>query len=505
MEILSINVTRELETLCGAQLRGAWQVPAELVRVALRFGADRVSVRRKGGGFAVAWTGSTFDDAALANLRTAVDPQRPPCDRQRAIAALERAGLEELLWASALRGARLNITCRDDSRRTSLDLRSRGRSLLGHDGALDRTSGIEIDWRCAGLDRRRAVKWLALALRFSNSEVVVDGHPISRGFSGGLFHLRLEQPVPCWIGLTRAGEEPALWLLRDGVVSTRASVAGYPPFEAAVELAAQVGPGASGADLRRAVAPFVPELVDRAVWMMAEVSDRLSEMAPMDCERIIVLLLRAARRGLRMREIRRIPLVPNAAGHRLAVDEIEALAANRNRLLAALDPGDAGRESLVDPQAALVASSEVRGLLSELAGVRFQAPSRRVRGAWRRTVDGLWAAVDIARRRVRGLIARREVSPDKLQPLETGFLAAIRTAMAPLSVTLCEGRGRVGRRPDSVILHRADPIVETAANLLADEPAWLYPTLVALDTGTELPHDLRRRWLAAIGVDSDLI
>ncbi len=505
MEILSIDVTRELETLCEAQLRGAWQVPAELVRVALRFGADRVSVRGKGRGFVVAWAGSTFDDADLANLRTAVDPQHPPRDRQRAIAALERAGLEELLWASALRRARLSITLWDDSRRTRLEVRSRGRSRLSNNGAIDRTSGVEIEWRCAGLERRRALKWLALALRFSKAEVVVDGRPLSRGFSGGLYHLRLEQPMPCWIGLTRVGEEPALWLLRDGVVSTRASVAGYPPFEAAVELRALVAPGASGADLRRAVAPFVPELVDRAVWMMAEVSNRLTEMAPSDRERILVLLLRAAQRGLRMREIRRIPLVPNAAGHRLAVDEIEALAANRNRLLAALDPEDARRESLVDPRATLVASSEVRGLLSELAGVRFQAPSRRVRGMWRRTVDGLRTAVDGSRRGVRGLIARREVSPDKLEPLEAGLLAAVRTAMAPLAVTLCEGRLRVGRRPDSVILHRADPIVGIAANLLANDPAWLYPALVALDTGTEPPHDLRRRWFAAFGVDSELI
>ena len=46
-QFLTIDVSSELETLCEAQLRGTWQVPAELVRLALRVGAAAISVRSR--------------------------------------------------------------------------------------------------------------------------------------------------------------------------------------------------------------------------------------------------------------------------------------------------------------------------------------------------------------------------------------------------------------------------------------------------------------------------
>ena len=107
--LLSIDVSSELETLCQAQLRGTWQVPAELVRLALRLGAEEVSVDRRRGGFVLSWSGPAVDGGVLADLQNALDPASGPGDRQRSIAAIERSGMEALLWASGLRGARIRI------------------------------------------------------------------------------------------------------------------------------------------------------------------------------------------------------------------------------------------------------------------------------------------------------------------------------------------------------------------------------------------------------------
>ena len=280
-DILSIDVSSELETLCEAQLRGTWQVPAQLVRLALRVGANDVSVDGRRRGFVVAWSGPLVESGVLADLRAALDVKGSPEDRQRAIAAIEGSGMEPLLWASGLRGARIRVTITRGREQWCFEHRRRASRLMKKRGA-ERPSTVEIEWRCAGLDRRRAKRWLAIAARFAPARVLVDGSPGPRHFAGGLFHLRIESPVQCRLGLTRNGDDPVLWLLRDGVVSTRATVPGFPPFEAAVELGGLVAPGASSADLRRAVTPHLEKIVDRAVWMMVEVAGRLSEMAPSD-------------------------------------------------------------------------------------------------------------------------------------------------------------------------------------------------------------------------------
>ena len=99
------------------------------------------------------------------------------------------------------------------------------------------------------------------------------------------------------------------------------------------------------------------------------------------------------------------------------------------------------------------------------------------------------------------MIARHEVAPNGLEPQEAELLEGARKSLAPLEVTLCEGRRPAGRSRRAVILQRADPVVEVAAELIARDAIWLYPALLALDTGTEPPYDLRGRWLTALGVD----
>jgi hypothetical protein len=205
--------------------------------------------------------------------------------------------------------------------------------------------------------------------------------------------------------------------------------------------------------MRGAVTPFLGELVDRAVWMMVEVSDRLPEMAERDRERLGLLLLRAARRGLRAREIWRIPIVGNAAdAGLLSVEEIHELAEQRGGLLAAIDAGEVSGGALVDPRSTLVASSETRGLLTELTAARFQSPSRRLRSLPSRAGARIRAFAELLRRRLRGSFARRPLTANDLRPREAELLAAVRAAVSPLSRNL-QGSGR--SREDSARSGRA--------------------------------------------------
>jgi hypothetical protein len=53
-----------------------------------------------------------------------------------------------------------------------------------------------------------------------------------------------------------------------------------------------------------------------------------------------------------------------------------------------------------------------------------------------------------------------------------------------------------------VVVPRSGSVMTAGADLVASEPVWLYPLLLALDTGTELPDDLRESWLEASKPDA---
>jgi hypothetical protein len=494
--LLAIDVGSELRTLCEAQLRGTWQVPAELVRFAVRLGATEIEVDRRRLGFRFRWRGSAVGESVLRNLRSALDRGCPAAERQQAIGALEADGAEALLWAAGLKGARLRVDCTGQQGGMTFTHRDGGRpqySVLKNGG---HPPTVELRWTCGRLDRSKSLVWLRMAVRFVDGTVRVNRRPVPRGFVGGLYHVRLEKPLSCRVGLTRSGDHPVLWLLKDGVVSARAAIPGYPAFEAAVELGGLVPGGAGSADLRRAVAPYVNELVDRAVWMMVEVAERMPEMGDRDRHLISTLLLRAARRRIRDHEVRSLPLVPTASGgeNRLSVEDIRRLAMRRGNVLAAIDPDAMSGDALADPEATLVASSEIRGLLSELVGVRFQAPSRRSRrladriGPWSRRV-----ATKVARR-IRGMAGSRPVDPDSLSEDEQTLLAALQATDPTRKIALCRGGGKVRVSSRGLLLPRENPLTVAGAECVRGDSSWAYPVLLALETVETPPSSLRERW-----------
>jgi hypothetical protein len=339
------------------------------------------------------------------------------------------------------------------------------------------------------------MRWLAVATRFAPARVLIDGVPGPRNFAGGLFQVRIEEPVPCRLGLTRSGDDPVLWLLHDGVVSARATIPGFPPFEAAVELRDHVPVGASAADIRRAVTPYLEDLVDRAVWMMVEVSSRLPEMEPEDGERLTLMLLRAANKGLRAKEISRLGLVPDARADRwLSVEEIRELAEHYAGVLPVVDHVERLGGDPLNPGLTLLASSAIRDVLSELVDVRFQSPVLRKRRLSGRCIKRMGSTRAGVLRWLRGLFAGRKLPPSDLRPQEKVALEALSSALSPIEVRFHEGRGQAGRIKSRVVVPRSNPSMLTGVDLVAEEPAWIYPLLLALDTGCEAPENIRRRW-----------
>ncbi len=499
--LFAIDVASELRTLAEARFSGTWQIPAELVRFALSSGASEVEVRRRRRGFSVAWTGAAVEAGVLGELASALDGRGEPPLRQRAIAELERAGADALLSAGALRGARLRIDSGLGERVLRLAQRTGGRPRLRELPAAEPSSRQEIRWSCAALDARRAVAWLRSACRFAGARVSLDGSPLPRGFESGMYHVDITRPLPCRIGLTSQGEQPVLFLLREGIVAAKAAVPGYPPFEAAVELGGIVPGMASGADLRHTVQPYVAQLVEKAVWMMVQLQGRIENMEPAVRRRLQELLLRAASRGLRTAEVCELPLLETLGGDGslLSVSAVAALAGRHGGRLYAIAPGDFERNVLADRSAVLLASAELRTLVAELTGVRLQAPPRR-----RTSRAGRWLenAAEWGRRlltHLRGGHAGRPVADRDLIDSERRLLGLLREALAPRTVSLGAGGGEPRRTANGWVIPRRHPVLAAAARATAADEAWLYPLLLALKLDEPAPADARERWLRLSG------
>jgi len=496
-ELLAIDVPSELRTLCEAQIQGVWQIPSELVRLALRCDASEVSVEHRRGGLVIRWRDAAISEADLRWLETALDSERSSEDRQRAIVGLEASGAQALLWAGGLRGARLRLRSSTGARQLSFDHRQGRPAHLCYSAEGTQEVGTVLEWSCSGLDRARATTWIQSAARFAPVKVLIDGKPIPIGFPGGLYRLQLESPLPCQLGLTRTGDDPLLWLLQDGVLSTRASVPGFPAFHAAVELGGIVPPVSSAADLRRAVTPFLSELVDRAVWMMVQVADRLKRLPETDRQRLTVLLLRAALGGLRSEEVRRLPLVPLAGGggREVSIEELGEMARRRGGSLCIIDAATEQGEVSVDTETAVRISDEERGLLTEILEVRFLAAPRRPRGVLSLVVGRMRAVVLFVKERLRGLVRSRALPAIQLRPGELNLLAAFRSALEPTTVDLCGGGGGLRRTARGILVPRDHPAVKAGVVVVDRDPTWLYPLLLALGFRDLPSPELRERWL----------
>jgi len=482
-ELLDIDVAGELQAVCREQLRGSWQVAAELARLGLQRGAQAVDVTSLRNGFSLSCPGASIGLDELADLHALGTRSADLGQRHDAVGRLEASHAQALLWAIGVERSRVEVTAWQGGMTCVLRARLAGGSTLEHSDCPGRPNGFEVRVTSPRLDRRRTLRWFGTALRFASVPVRINGRRHDGGFAQCLFEIPIDQPLRGRIAITGTGDAPHLWLLRHGVLATRATVPGFPAFEAALEMGQEV-PAAAGPDeLREGVNPYLPELIDRAVTMMVETADRLPTMAEESRDRLTCLLLRAAGKGLLRDRILALPLVRMADGagraHWRTLNELSA----SGRTMIACDALDRSHRGTVGDGAPVVlASAEQRGLLAELLGITLQQLPRQPRPFdVRRSAAMLRRVRDRLSQLMWGLSGGRVVPEEDLLAPERSLLDELDRRSAPsIQVRMCAGAGAIRRRGRVLLLPRQNQLVAGSVRLASDGEGWRYPVVLAL-------------------------
>jgi hypothetical protein len=494
-DLFNIDVAAEVRTLCEAQIQGPWQVPAELVRLANVRGVSRVEIHRVGGGFSLRCDGALADPEELNDLARVFDVEAPRMRRQAAIARVEAAGLSVLLWATGLPGARLQLVVRTGAGSSRMDTR-RGRVELGSDDRASGSPATTLSWRCRGLGSRRALAWLRTALRFVPIPVEICGRPVERGFPGGLYRMRVTDPLSGEVAVTASGDAPTLWLLENGVLSARAVIPGFPAFSAAIEMSSETPAGSNADELRAAANPHLEGLIDEAVRMLLLLVDRLPSVDEGARRRLTTLLLRSAALDLRREQILVSPIIRIREGERRRMESPAALLTRvkqQGGVVVAVEPGSDDEDELED--LVIEATTEERSLLTDLLGIRIEGLDSGRRPL--RLGNALAAVLRRGRRAARSFWRPRAVDDRHLTEDERCLVDS--AAAAGVELALCDGSGMARRRRSACLVGRDRPEVRAAAIALRSGEDWLYPVLLAV-AGNEIdiPREIRDRWRACL-------
>jgi hypothetical protein len=334
--------------------------------------------------------------------------------------------------------------------------------------------GVRLDLQLPGRSTRRAVDWIRAACRYAATPVSLNGEDLRVGIGEGSHRVRLDTPVPSVIHLGTNGDGPSLRLLRHELLVTRATVPGYPSFIAAVELAGVVPEGASAADHRGAVTPFLPGLVDRVVGGMVRLANELPRLDRPLRTPVVRELLRAADLGLRAPEVRSVPLVETVdsrgASSWRTLDEL----AGASGPPPAIDPDDFERR----PHGLLaVLDDESRRLAESVIGQRWPvAVTVGRRRSLRSCVASAGRVVSAVFGRLR-FIRRRVVEADRLDADERRLHDVLeRCAVPPGSgqarILWVEGHRPPATRRSTLELGRDHPDVRRAVTRLTEDGDW---------------------------------
>jgi len=509
-ELLVIDVAGELRDLCREQLRGSWQVAAEVVRFCLSRGATSIAFQGRRKGFSVRCGGCRRLDNELRDLSAVLSRTDDRAGCHEALVRLEKTEAMALLWMAGIEGASVAVSSRGGGGGSSFHFRPGAGASVEELAAADVDPFLEVIFASPGFDNIRAVRWLRTAVRFSPVVVDVDGSPAARGFEDSLVEIAMKRPLTGRLALAWTGDAPRLWLLQHGVVVTRATVPSYPAFVVAVEMAEVVRPGSTPAEIREAVNPHLREIIDSAVRLMISAGGRVTELIGPARRRLSCLLLRAARTGLRKDEIFELPFLPvrnpgSGDDSLISLRELGEIARGQSGVVVSLPAEEVRGRSPVVP--ALVLSNEERGLLTDLLNVRLERPPRSGRsGIVRRIVTGSRAVGSWILGRVRGGFRGGVVPDDELLEAERRLLGELnRYAGESLEVRLCAGSGGARRRGGRLLLPRNNPLVAGSVRLTESDGRWLYPVVTALlGERMEADEDLRARWIRQVLRDTEV-
>jgi len=470
--ILGVDVAAEIELLSRSTLQGEWQVPVEVVRLAIRHGGRAVDIVRRRSTFTVVCRGGQPPLESLRRAAVAADPTRSFAERHEAAVALESSGDLALLWALAAPDVRVRLTLTGDAGRLE------ARRVRGGPVRVDRPSagapGVRLDIHLPGRSTGRAVDWIRAACRYAATPVSMDGEDLRVGIGEGSHRVRLDAPLPSIIHLGTNGDGPSLRLLRHELLVTRATVPGYPSFIAAVELAGVVPESASAADHRAAVTPFLPTLVDQVVGGMVRLASELPRLDRPLRTPVVRELLRAADLGLRATAVRSVPLIetvdPRGASSWRTLDELVGASGPPP----AIDPRDLGRR----PHGSVaVLDDESRRLAESVIGQRWPvAVAVGRRRSVRSCVASAVRVVSAALGRLR-FTRRRVVAVDRLDANERRLHDVLERCAVPpgsgqASILWVEGPRPPVTRRSTLELGRDHPDVRRAVTRLTEDCDW---------------------------------
>lgn len=511
--LLTIDVASELRKLSRAQLQGPWQLPAEIVRRAVRFGATRIDIQTARHRVRVQDDGSGLDVAHLQWAALLFDTTRSNEDRHLALTTLEECGQLVLLAVAGMKQAKLRLEVSHGGRRTLLDVQPGKAPRLATGSSELQGRNIVVELESPELDRRQMTHWLASAARFCPIAVSVDGKLLQDGLSSAMAVCPLKAPLSGRVAIVPDGETAHAWLLEHGLVTGHITLPEAPSFEAAVEMGSSEN-DLSAARLRDEITPLLPELVDQATAVLVELASRAPRYSEGGRLRIARLALTALKRRLHTAALCRAPIfrVIDAQGSRLVdlmtLRECAGTDPSGGKTLSALYPSQKPERFALGTSPVLIADEVERARLAELLGVRFRPPDAREAHmsplAWGRRF------ADAASRNVkRGLTwmrhpLRAPVIPDaRLTQEERALLAAIGEHLGgsggpAFGARMCEGAGPLRRSREErphLLLPRDNPDVVACVRAVARDPSWVYPALLVLLEGRSLPPPAARsRW-----------
>lgn len=466
-ELLAIDVDAELAAVGSEEVHGPWQVPAELVRMCLRLGAGEVVVESRRRGFRLVAADAEIAARHLRALASCLDRRLDGVDRHAHLRQLEDDGALPLLWAASVEGAAL--VARGGG--TELQLGRKGEvELAGRAGG--RVRGLELELGAPAWPRRRAADWLRSAARFAPVPVRLDGVDLRSGFGRSGWRVAVERPLPATVLVGCGGDAPSLWLLQHGVVSTRATVPGYPPFAAALELGPALPGPATPAALRAAATPYLRLLAETAVAAMLRVVETGDAGG---ARRLLAPLVAAAEAGVLRDRVLAAPLIERrgpADRGRVPLAELDPWARRAGGAVPACDPGD--RRAAGGPVDCVVLGPDDRVAVNGLLGVRFRAAHRPGGPRWPEVRARILERIGgLLERLPRGLGAVPEA---EWSDAERALLSALRReypAADPAVVGFHRGRfGRGRAAGGGVLLPRRAPTVQAAGRLVAADPRW---------------------------------
>jgi hypothetical protein len=245
-------------------------------------------------------------------------------------------------------------------------------------------------------------------------------------------------------------------------------VPGFPVFSAAVELAGVVADGASPADHRAAVTPFLSALVDAVVGVLLQIVPLLPGLESGSRGRLVRELLRAAVLGRRLEDVWSAPLLEfrdrDGSVSWVSVADVA------DGPPPVIGPADADRATAT----ALVLDRESADLLERLVGKPLVHLDRSPRRGLGRRLRDLAAAMGELPAQIAAVIAW-PIALDRLSPGEQALCRLLSDVAVPpngarADVRVVSGRFASRSRGSRLALGRAHPVVQRAAAALRASP-----------------------------------